>query len=140
MAFTGIVKRKEFEKAVEELRLDKKEYYKNLIPKEKLEHYNLKAVYGENEVLVPAIHTQTQDIYIVLEGKAKFTYKGKLVGQYTDDLERDLETIRGKGIEGGETFEIAEGDVVSIPPGTAHSVDATNSKITFIAIKIDNVK
>ncbi|MCK5282139.1 MAG: hypothetical protein KAK00_01915 [Nanoarchaeota archaeon] len=58
---------------------------------------------------------------------------------YKDDLERDHETIRGKGIKDGKTFDIMEGDIICIPLNTPHSVDARDSEIMFITVKIDDV-
>lgn len=139
MAYTGTIKKEDFNKVVEKIKNSDKDHYLSLVPSEQLEHFILKAVHLENETIVPAIHTRSQDIYIITKGKALMTYKGELVEPYKDDVEKDHETIRGKDIKNGETFEIKEGDIICIPPNVPHAVDATNSKITFITVKIDDI-
>ncbi len=75
----------------------------------------------------------------ITQGHAKFTYKGTLENPYKSSTEPDKETIRGTSIKNGETFKIIKGDIISIPPNTPHSVDAKDTEISFMTIKIDNV-
>jgi mannose-6-phosphate isomerase-like protein (cupin superfamily) len=139
MAYAGIIGKDNIQKIVNELKESKTEYYSTLVPKEKSEYFVIKAVHTKGEIITPAVHKKSQDIYIITSGKSLFTFKGELVDPYADDLEKDYETIRGKEIANGETLEIKEGDIISIPPNTPHSIDARNSEITFIIIKIDDV-
>ncbi|MCK5176504.1 MAG: hypothetical protein KAQ92_02150 [Candidatus Aenigmarchaeota archaeon] len=139
MAFCGIIKKEEFDDCINKLKKSKNEYYLNLIPKNQSEYYVLKSVHVKNNTIVPAIHKKSQDIYIITSGKAMFIYKGELINPHTKKGEKDAETIRGDSIKNGESFEIKEGDIISIPPNTPHSVDAINSEIVFITIKIDDV-
>jgi len=137
--YCGIIRKKEYEEAIGKIKNSNKEYYINLISKKDSDFYVLKVVNINKEKITAAIHKKSQDIYIVTEGRAILTYKGELIKPYKDDLERDYETIRGEGIKDGESIEISKGDIISIPPNTPHSVDAKNSEITFITVKIDNV-
>ena len=139
MAFCGIIKKEEFNDSVNKLKKSNSEYYLNLVPKSQSEYYVLKSVHVKNDIIVPAIHKKSQDIYIITSGKAMFTYKGELVNPHAKKGERDAQTIRGDSIKNGESFEIKEGDIISIPPNTPHSVDAINSEIVFITVKIDDL-
>jgi len=136
MAFYGVIKKSEIAKKEESMEKEGR-YWLDLIPWQENENFICKIVKVENSKIQPALHRRDHDIYHVLEGTAKFTFKGELVNPHKIENECDPETVRGNGIKGGETFEIAEGDLVSIPKNTPHTVDATNSKIVFLTIKVN---
>ena len=43
--------------------------------------------------------------------------------------------LRGSSINGGETFQLKEGDLFTIPPNTPAQFDATSGGLTYLAIK-----
>jgi len=133
MDYCGIIKREEIEEKLRELKKSER-YWLSLIDEEKSKVI-YKIVHVEGDKIVPAIHTQDLDIYYITEGKATFTYKGELVNLAKKENELDNETYRGESIKGGETFEIKKGDLIIIPKNTPHSVDASESSITFLTIK-----
>ena len=62
------------------------------------------------------IHTRDTDIAYVLQGTATLVTGGEPIDMKTIAPEE----LRGRGIEGGETRQLAPGDVVVIPNGVPH--------------------
>ena len=139
MAYCGRITKEDFDKSIRDLASSNSGYYHNLIPPNQLEFYVLKSVHVKDDIIVPAIHKISQDIYIITSGRAILTYKGQLVNPHEKEGERDAETVRGDSIQGGESIDVKCGDIISIPPNTPHSVDARGTEITFITVKIDDV-
>jgi quercetin dioxygenase-like cupin family protein len=78
-------------------------------------------------------HAEWTDVYFVTAGEATLIVGGRLEG----GEETAPGEIRGSGISGGERRQLAEGDVVHIPPGTAHHVIvAAGKQLTYLLIKI----
>jgi glc operon protein GlcG len=78
------------------------------------------------------IHTKDTDIIYVLSGKATFVTGGtavetKAVAPYE---------IRGSAIQGGETREIAEGDVIVVLNGVAHWFKEVTGAFTYYVVKV----
>jgi Cupin domain len=75
-----------------------------------------------------SIHTKEGDgedvteVYYILEGSGRYTTGGSMADPRN----------RTAGIKGGETNEIKPGDVIVIPPGTAHWFNKINGQITYI--------
>jgi len=75
-----------------------------------------------------SIHTREGDgedvteVYYILEGSGSYTTGGSLPDPKN----------RTAGIKGGETNEIKPGDVIIIPPGTAHWFSRINGHVTYI--------
>lgn len=78
------------------------------------------------------VHEHAADVWRVEKGKGKFIIGGSLVL---------LETIRegelaADVIEGGVVFDVEEGDVIDIPPGIPHQIDATGTRLELLIVKI----
>jgi mannose-6-phosphate isomerase-like protein (cupin superfamily) len=83
--------------------------------------------------ITPEVHLQYSEVFYVVKGSARMITGGKLVGRYTEatwpahlkemglppDRPMSKETIGGKNIEGGQTRQVSEGDVIVIPNGVA---------------------
>ena len=78
------------------------------------------------------MHEHADDIYFVLEGKAKLTLGGRL----TKKQKKSPGEWRGESISNGKTRTITKGDIISIPRRTAHMVDAAHSQIRYAVVKI----
>ena len=76
------------------------------------------------------LHDASDDVYYVLEGKATLTLGGTL------DAPREVEPgeWRSGRIIGGQTFEIAKGDLIVVPRGTPHQ--RVGKDFSMILIKI----
>jgi mannose-6-phosphate isomerase-like protein (cupin superfamily) len=75
-----------------------------------------------------SVHTKEGDgqdvteVYYILEGSGTYTTGGTLPDPKN----------RTAGIKGGQTNEIKPGDVIVIPPGTAHWFNKINGHVTYI--------
>lgn len=78
-------------------------------------------------------HRDWTDIYFVTSGTATLVVGGTIPNP-TEDTPGE---VRGTSIEGGTRRTLAEGDVVHIPPGTAHHVIvAPGNELTYLLIKV----
>lgn len=78
------------------------------------------------------IHTKDTDIIYVLGGKATFVTGGSAVATKTIAPDE----IRGSAIQGGETREIAEGDVIVVPNGVPHWFKEVAGPFTYYVVKV----
>jgi mannose-6-phosphate isomerase-like protein (cupin superfamily) len=79
------------------------------------------------------LHDASDDVYYVLEGTATLTLGGRL------DSPREAEPgeWRSPRIIGGQTFELAKGDLVVVPRGTPHQrTTIAGKEFSMILIKI----
>ena len=81
------------------------------------------------------LHQTQVDIWIVEEGEATLILGGTIVDPKTVKPNE----IRGKSIQGGETYQRAKGDVVHIPVNVPHELRIPGSKtFTYMVIKVDS--
>jgi uncharacterized protein GlcG (DUF336 family)/mannose-6-phosphate isomerase-like protein (cupin superfamily) len=81
---------------------------------------------GEAEV-----HQRDTDIFYVTKGSAQLVTGGQVVAPHqTGDAE-----VRGPTISGGETIQLARGDVVSIPRGVPHWFKQVNAPFEYYVVK-----
>lgn len=77
------------------------------------------------------VHEKDTDILYVLKGSATLVTGGKLVeGKMIEPAE-----MRGARIEGGETRQLAAGDVVVVPAGTPHWFQAVPGPFDYYVVK-----
>jgi hypothetical protein len=75
-----------------------------------------------------SVHTKEGDgqdvteVYYILEGSGTYTTGGTMPDPKN----------RTAGIKGGQTNEIKPGDVIVIPPGTAHWFNKINGHVTYL--------
>ena len=62
------------------------------------------------------LHHKTNHVFIMVDGEATFVTGGTLVGA----KQTGPDQTRGERIEGGQTFHLKKGDVVTVPAGTPH--------------------
>jgi uncharacterized protein GlcG (DUF336 family)/mannose-6-phosphate isomerase-like protein (cupin superfamily) len=78
------------------------------------------------------VHEQDADLIRVLDGTATFVTGGKVIeGKVTGSGE-----IRGSGIEGGETRQLAKGDVIIVPAGVPHQFAAVTNPFLYYVVKV----
>lgn len=78
------------------------------------------------------IHTKDTDIIYVLGGKATFVTGGTAVETKTVAPDE----IRGSSIQGGETREIAQGDVIVVANGVPHWFKEVTDPFTYYVVKV----
>lgn len=78
------------------------------------------------------IHTKDADIIYVLDGTATFVTGGTAVEPTTTAADE----IRGKRIEGGDTRQIAKGDVIIVPAGVPHWFKEVTNPFLYYVVKV----
>jgi len=82
-------------------------------------------IIGENGLIVLAqrraageveVHENTNHVFIIVEGEATFITGGTMV----EPKNTAPGQIRAKSVQGGQTFHLTKGDVITIPAKTPH--------------------
>jgi mannose-6-phosphate isomerase-like protein (cupin superfamily) len=81
---------------------------------------------------VAEAHDAETDVYLVLEGEAALVLGGRIA----DEAVTEPGQRRGTSIEGGRAWRIAAGDVAFIPAGVPHLVDARDTRLVYLVVKI----
>ncbi|HEU5039173.1 MAG TPA: cupin domain-containing protein, partial [Gemmatimonadales bacterium] len=94
--------------------------------------YKIHASRRESVPGLAEIHTRDTDIIYVLDGSATLVTGGRAI----DAKSTGAEELRGSAIEGGETREIAPGDVVIVPNGTPHWFKQVQGPLLYYVVKV----
>jgi len=78
------------------------------------------------------IHTRDTDIAYILQGSATLVTGGTVV----DVKAIGAEELRGSAIRGGDTRELAPGDVVVIPNGVPHWFERVHAPLLYYVVKV----
>jgi mannose-6-phosphate isomerase-like protein (cupin superfamily) len=78
------------------------------------------------------VHMHAADVWIVVAGTPSFILGGNLE---SPTQVRDGEFV-ADSITSGKKIHTKPGDVIDIPPGVPHQVDATGQRAEFLIIKI----
>ena len=78
------------------------------------------------------LHLKDADLIHVLDGRATFVTGGSVVEPQTTATDE----IRGKNISGGETREIAKGDVIVVPAGVPHQFAKVTDPFLYYVVKV----
>jgi mannose-6-phosphate isomerase-like protein (cupin superfamily) len=78
------------------------------------------------------IHTRDTDIAYILQGSATLVTGGTPVDVKTVGVDE----FRGSAIRGGETRELAPGDVVVIPNGVPHWFERVDAPLLYYVVKV----
>ena len=80
-------------------------------------------------------HEHTNHIFIMVDGEATFITGGTMVGAKRTSPEQ----MTGTSIEGGQTFHLSKGDVITIPAKTPHWWKELSTKtVGYYAINIES--
>ena len=78
------------------------------------------------------IHDKMRDVWYILSGQARFKLGGKMINPKSSKPgEWAAEALRHP-----EIVEVSVGDVIDIPPGTPHQIDALEERIEAFLIKV----
>ena len=77
------------------------------------------------------LHVKETDVFYVVDGEATFVTGGTIIGRH----EVRADQIGGSGIEGGKTFHLKKGDVMTIEAGVPHWFKETNG-ISYYVVKV----
>jgi glc operon protein GlcG len=78
------------------------------------------------------VHLTDTDILYMLSGSATFVTGGSVVNPTTVEANE----VRGSAIKGGQTRQLAPGDVVVVPKGTPHWFQKVSGPIDYYAVKV----
>lgn len=95
------------------------------IPVNVLEDHNF-------NVGAPEVHRHEEDVWIGVEGEAKFIVGGELVEPWTK--EGDDREVKGKSIRGGEEVKMGQWDFLRIPAGQPHQHTALHGRLIIIKL------
>jgi len=100
-------------------------------------------IIGENGLIVLAqrrgageveVHENTNHVFIIVEGEATFVTGGTLVQPKTTAPGQ----IRAPRVEGGQTYHLTKGDVITIPAKTPHWFKEVSSQtIAYYAVNLE---
>jgi mannose-6-phosphate isomerase-like protein (cupin superfamily) len=81
------------------------------------------------------VHEKTSHVFIIVEGEATMVTGGTLVGaRQTGPDQR-----RASSIQGGQTYHMTKGDVITIPARTPHWwKEVSTETIAYYAVNIEN--
>jgi mannose-6-phosphate isomerase-like protein (cupin superfamily) len=94
--------------------------------------YKIDLVVFSNVLPNAEVHTTSADIWYIVEGNGAFILGGEL----KNGVEKKPNEWVAESIEGGERREVAAGDIVDIPVGIPHQIDAAEKFIAMIIVKI----
>jgi len=78
------------------------------------------------------IHTKDADVIYVLQGSATFVTGGEAI----DAKVTEPNELRGSGIRGGQTRQIAKGDVIIVPHGVPHQFLEVTDPFLYFVVKV----
>jgi len=85
---------------------------------------------GEAEV-----HEKTNHVFIIVEGEATFVTGGTLVGARPTSPGQ----LRASSIQGGQTYRLTKGDVITIPAKTPHWwKEVSTQTVAYYAVNMEN--
>jgi mannose-6-phosphate isomerase-like protein (cupin superfamily) len=80
-------------------------------------------------------HEHTNHIFILVDGEATFVTGGTMVGA----KQTAPNQVRATSIEGGQTFHLSKGDVITIPAKTPHWWKEVSTKtVGYYAVNIES--
>jgi len=88
------------------------------------------------------IHDGVTDIYFIVAGGGRVSVGGELQNKVNRPIAegspiRHLGEYVGQPVVGGRVFEVKPGDVLNIPPGTAHWARPDRNGLTYILLKVN---
>jgi mannose-6-phosphate isomerase-like protein (cupin superfamily) len=100
-------------------------------------------IIGENGLIVLAqrrgageveVHENTNHVFIIVEGEATFVTGGTMVGAKNTAPGQ----IRATGVQGGQTYHLTKGDVITIPAKTPHWFkEVPTQTIAYYAVNLE---
>lgn len=108
-----------------------KKAFEKGMPLLEIGNYKIHASHRDSPGVVE-VHTRDTDIIYMLAGTATFVTGGTVVAGKNIEPEE----IRGKDVKGGETRQIAKGDVIVIPHNTPHWFKEVKGPLNYYVVKV----
>ena len=81
---------------------------------------------------VAEVHDNEADLFYVVDGRARQVLGGRVI----DGKPTGPGQIRGPKTEGGQTYQLGEGDVMWVPKGTAHWFPEIPEALGYLLVKV----
>ena len=81
---------------------------------------------------VAEVHDNEADLFYVVDGRATQVLGGRVI----DGKSTGPGQIRGPKTEGGQTYQLGEGDVMWVPKGTAHWFPEIPEALGYLLVKV----
>jgi len=78
------------------------------------------------------VHDKETDVIYVVDGSATFVTGGTMIGGKNTKPGQSL----GTDIKGGETHQLAKGDVIVVPAGMPHWFKEVPSSVSYYVVKV----
>ena len=78
------------------------------------------------------VHDKETDVIYVVDGTATFVTGGTMIGGKDTRPGQHI----GTDIKGGETHQLAKGDVVVVPAGTPHWFKVVPGQVSYFVVKV----
>ncbi|RPI54002.1 MAG: hypothetical protein EHM55_12130 [Acidobacteria bacterium] len=78
------------------------------------------------------VHTNEADLFYIVEGRATQVLGGSVVG----GRQTAPGQIRGSNIDGGQTYQLAKGDVMWVPAGMPHWFPEIPEPLAYLLVKV----
>jgi mannose-6-phosphate isomerase-like protein (cupin superfamily) len=87
-------------------------------------------------------HSQITEVYYVISGAGTFISGGGITNRQEQPASAEIVRLAvgpsfTGGFQGGETHQLAAGDVVIIPPGVMHGFTEVKQEITYLSMRAD---
>ena len=81
------------------------------------------------------VHEKTNHVFIIVEGEATFVTGGSLVGA----KQTAPDQVRAASVQGGQTYHLTKGDVITIPAKTPHWFkEVPTQTIAYYGVNTEN--
>jgi len=95
--------------------------------------YWLNTVHKDHpQTLTAEVHEHEADVYLAVAGEADLYLGGSVRNQTTPQPGQH----RGSGLDGADCHHLLPGDLIIIPAGTPHLLDARDSRFVYVVVKI----
>lgn len=99
----------------------------------KEDSYAVYAVVVNNVLGKAEVHDRARGVWYALSGSAVFV----LGGAIKDPQEKHPGEWVAEKVVGGELTKVEAGDIIDIPAGVPHQIDARGGRIEFLIVKIN---
>jgi mannose-6-phosphate isomerase-like protein (cupin superfamily) len=93
------------------------------------------------------IHEKITEVYQIISGDGTFVTGGSLVNPKESAADSEIvrvlagPSIAGSSIEGGVSRKVGAGDIIIVPPNTAHGFsEITTDQIVYSVVRVDSHK
>ncbi|MBZ5608915.1 MAG: hypothetical protein LAP38_11690 [Acidobacteriia bacterium] len=80
-------------------------------------------------------HEGCSDVYFIVAGGANITIGGELVDR--QEVANEPGEYQGSAVKGGKSYRVKPGDVINIPPATAHLTEPDPGGLSYMLVKVN---